>query len=65
MFTIVIIYLFELGEVGVRAEDAQHSEQVNWNEGKIAIITGAQRLRIDGTGKLVCICISYETSTTK
>lgn len=55
-----MIRLFETGELEIRAEDSQGSETVNWEEGDIAVISGALRLNLSGNGKLACICVNYE-----
>ncbi|KAK2752509.1 hypothetical protein FQN54_008102 [Arachnomyces sp. PD_36] len=59
--TLVMIRLFEIGNVEAKAVDSEGSESVNWEGGDIAVISGALHLTLSPGGKLVCVCVNYET----
>jgi hypothetical protein len=57
----VIIRLFEVESLEVTVSDSQgNTEEVNWDEGAIAVLAGVRHVRLSKQGKLVCIIISYE-----
>jgi len=60
-FLAVIIHLFEIESLEMSVSDSQgHTEEVNWDEGAIAVLAGGTNVRLSKNGKLVCVIFTFE-----
>jgi hypothetical protein len=48
----------------VKAFNSQKSEIIDWEEGPIAVISGASKLELEDKGKLVYIILNYKKKKT-
>lgn len=64
IFKTVMIRLFGLENLEVKAFNSRKSETIDWEEGPIAIISGASKVELKDKGKLVCIIVNYEKKKT-
>jgi hypothetical protein len=57
----VVIRLFEVGNLEMIVSDSQgNTEEVNWEEGDIAVLAGGCNVDLSGNGKLVCVFLPYK-----
>ena len=57
----VVIRLFEVESLEIRVSDSHgNTEEVDWDEGAIAVLAGGSNVRLSKNGNLVCIFFTYK-----
>jgi hypothetical protein len=60
-FLAVVIRLFQVESLEMRVSDSHgNTEEVDWDEGTIAILAGRNNVRLSKNSNLVCIFFTYK-----